>query len=344
VIDNVLWPMTNTYTLRGDGFRHPGLWMSALRDIRDLKPKYILTVGAGSKILKGKDNITQTINAVLDSMAYIYDQSIRLTNQGIAPDQLKHHIQLPQALIDSSPYVNQFYGQWETYPEMYPVRNHGWFSGYAEDIHNLPKKVEADYMIQLAGGMDKMHASWKKAYNKAEYLWAKQLATYLYFSDPANKNSRQALADTFRKLGQYSEGLIVRNFYIEAALSLEGNEDITITGTQSAEFIESDVIRGVNYLRTRINPEKSKGVSAFLIFNIDGKTAGLDIRNSVAEFVEKVESNYRPADVTLTVSANKFARYYEGSLKAKDIASSKALKLLSIFDEYKHIPMYPTTY
>ena len=38
VIDNVVWPVINMYTLRGDAYRDPSTWLGALRDIRDLEP------------------------------------------------------------------------------------------------------------------------------------------------------------------------------------------------------------------------------------------------------------------------------------------------------------------
>ncbi len=47
---------------------------------------------------------------------------------------------------------------------------------------------------------------------KGEDLWAKELATQLYYSDQGNKRNRQDLADVFRKLGQYSPGSIVRKY------------------------------------------------------------------------------------------------------------------------------------
>ncbi len=337
VIDNVVWPASNMYTLRGDAYRDPSTWTNALKDIRDLEPEYVLTVGAGAKALVGKEVIRDTINALMDARNYTYDQAIRLTNMGVPADQLKHYMPLPKS-ITANPYVNNAYGSFETFPQAYPTQNHGYFSGNPEEIHNLPKPVHAEHMIKLAGGVEQTYIAWQQAMEKGEYLWAKDLSAALYYNAPANKVARQAHADSLRKLGQYSESFIVRNFYIAGALSLEGDPSITLSGTQNVSWVEDNVATAVDYLRTRVNPNKADGVTGKLIFDIGGNKYGLEIRNSIAEF--STEPSYTDAHI-IKASAKDFAQYYVGKLSADQLVSGDALKLLAVFDEFKAIPMYP---
>lgn len=340
VIDNVVWPAVNMYTLRGDAYRAPETWLNALRDIRDLNADYVLTVGGGAKVLYGTDHIRETINATLDAQSFSYDQAIRLTNLGVQPDQLVHYMPIPAESM-THPYVNNVYGQFDTYPASFAVRNHGSFSGNPEDIHNLPKQLQAKYTIKLAGGVDKVYKAWKEARDNAEYLWAKELSATLYYNAPANKSARQAHADSLRKLGQYSEGAIVRQFYIAGAKSLEtADPKYTLTSTPSAEWVATDPVTATDYLRTRINPGKAAGVHAKLAFNVDGKLAQLEIRNSIAEFTTVNDDDA----VVLKVSGEDYGKYYTGELKAKDIASGKALELLAVFDEYVPVTMFPTSF
>ena len=336
VFDNVVWPTQNTYTLRGDVYRSPVAWLAALKQIRDLEPEVLIGVGGGTRPLKGKEKIQQTIAEVHDSMSFVYDQSIRLINQGVKGDQLKHYIHMPDSLT-SSGFVNEFYGQFDSFPEAFAVANGGWFSGYAEDMHNLPDAVYSKKMIDAMGGVGSVYSRWEKAFADKEYLWAKELAVLLYHNAPKNKKARQALADTFRKLGQMSPGTIVRNFYITAARSLEGDTHVSMMKTNDAQWVETHLGDAVDYLRTRLNPDLAKGKSGFLVFDIDGKKFGLDIRNSIAEYVADVDANYRPATETIKLTAEKFARYYTGELPAADISDSS---LLSLFDEFRPAPMY----
>jgi alkyl sulfatase BDS1-like metallo-beta-lactamase superfamily hydrolase len=348
VIDNVLWPLVpNLYTLRGDRYRDPQNWMKALRKIRELEPEVEICLGAGSLPLHGKEKILEATNALLDSVAYIYDQAIRLTNQGVPMDELGHRIHLPESVL-KHPYVNEVYGQVETWSQAVAVQSHGWFSGYAEDIHRLPTKVYADNFIKLAGGAEKVLQAYNEAMTKGEYLWAKDLASELYNSKRDDAFYRQNLANVFRKLGQYSPGAIVRNFYTAAALSLEGNKDFSLGIVQPAAWVKTDFKRAVNALRTRINPQLAKGIEGVLSFDIDGQVVGLHVRNSVAEFVPDLAKHYRSVDAMIKVDGDSFTAYFRGELSANDmLAKAKttvnSARLLALFDPYKQIPMYPTT-
>lgn len=332
VVDNAMWPVYNMYTLRGDRYRSPKEWMSAILTIRDLEPEIVLNAGGGAAAYVGKQNIIDTANALHDGMAFIYDQSIRLTNKGVKPEELKHHIEMPESL-KAFGVVNEGYGQWESFPEAFPLENQGWFSGYAEDLHNLPAEEKATRTVSFMGGEERVYQEFKRAFDASELLWAKDLILDLYYIAPDNEAYRQSLADTFRALGQRSPGSIVRNFYLSSARALEGDDKVTITGVESKKWIAADVKRAVNHLRVRIIPEQAAGMDQMITFDIDGKHVGLHIRNSVAEFVTNPEQHYKPSDVSIRLTTDEFVEYYQGR---------KAVKGLEVFDTYKHIPMYPT--
>lgn len=345
VIDNVVWPVTNTYTLRGDRFRDPMNWIAALRQIRDLQPEVIISVGSGAMPLIGKEPGQKAVSALMDQMTFIYDQSIRLTSQGVNISDIRHHIKMPDSIL-TSPYANELYGQFDTFPQANPVFNHGWFSGYAEDIHSLPRKVQAEYLLKLAGGAKKVMGAYKDAMKKEEFLWAKELAAQLYYTAPDNKDYRQALADVFRRLGQMSPGLIARNFYLNGAHSLEGNKDISLAGVQSANWVIANPTQAVDFLRIRINPERADGIEGVLLIEIDGEKSALHVRNSIAEFIVDPANHYRKADGKISVSGELFAEYYRGNIDANALISKaksdgRAKELLELFDKYEKVPMYP---
>lgn len=346
VIDNVMWTMIpNLYTLRGDRYRSPENWMAAVKKIRDLKPEKLISVGGGSLPMVGKQNIQDACNALYNAMAFIYDQAIRLSNQGIAPDELRHYIKWPIAL-SQHPIVNEIYGEVNTFYQAFPTYNGGYYSGYAEDIHSLPRKVMAEKMITLAGGNDKMMELYQKAIVDAELIWAKDLAKYLYYSDKSNVIYRKALGDVFRLLGQRTPSLIVRNFYMAAAMSLEGNENFTLSSIQSKEWVKADIPRAINHVRTRINPELANGTDAVLVFKINNKASGLHIRHAIAEFLPNPLAHYKVADATIETTADNFAAYFRGEIGIDDLIkkskiTGNATKLLGVFDEYKSKTFYP---
>lgn len=346
IIDNVMWPtIPNLYTLRGDRYRSPDNWMAAVKKIRDLQPEMEICVGGGSLPLKGKQNIQDVCNALYNSMAFIYDQSIRMTNRGIAPDEIRHYIKWPEAL-SGNPYVNEIYGEVNTFYQEFPVYNGGYFSGYAEDIHELPRKVMAEKMIAMAGGADKMMEMYKQAIANSEFIWAKDLAKYLYYTDKSNEKYRKALADAFRHLAQRTPSIIVQNFYTAGAMSLEGNHAFSLNSVQSTEWVKTDISRAINHLRTRLNPELANGTDAVLVFKIGNQQNGLHIRHAIAEFLPNPSTHYKGTDATIEATADDFAAYFRGEMSAADfIKKSKttgdAAKLMGMFDEYKHSDLYP---
>ena len=346
VIDNAVWPtIPNIYTLRGDRFRPPMLWVQALKDIRDLKPEIVLDVGGGAKAMEGADFIQESLTALIDTISFLYDQTIRLTNRGVPSYELAHHITLPDNLA-GHPFVNQVYGQFEHHLPRIVGVNTGWFSGRGEDMHRLPRVVQAENMIKLAGGEASVMDAYKDAMGKSQFLWAKELATYLYYSDTANAVYRQALADVLRTLGQYSPGSIARNFYTASALSLEGDKSFTLGKVQKADWVSSDYARAVDHLRTRINPQRASGQEGVLQFDIDETVAALHIRNSIAEFVANPTGHYRDPDAYIKVSGEDFTAYFRGEITASELlkrakVSGDAATLLGVFDAFEHIPMYP---
>ncbi|MDM0108587.1 alkyl sulfatase dimerization domain-containing protein [Variovorax sp. J22R24] len=346
VIDNVMWPcLPNLYTLRGDRYREPEQWTSAIKKIRDLEPEIELDVGGGAKALKGREAIKKTANALIDASSFVYDQAIRLTNQGVRMQELRHHIVLPASLL-KNPYVNEVYGQYDTFPQAYADHSHGWFSGHAEDLHALPRSVESKKWVELSGGEAKVYEAYRVAVGKGEHLWAKDLAVVLTDVAPANRTYRQALADSFRTLGRYSPGSITRNFYLASARSLEGETTHTLGSVQEAEWVVADTSRAVNHLRTRLNPEEASGKEGELAFDIGGTRSALHIRNSVAEFVAEPDKHYRKPDATIKASPEMFARYFRGELSLAAFvkesgANAQAAALLGLFDEFHQVPMYP---
>ncbi len=346
VIDNVLWPtVPNLYTLRGDRYRDPTLWISALKKIRDLEPEVELNVGAGAKALYGKAAIRDASNALIDASSFIYDQSIRLTNQGVRMQELRHHIEMPASLL-KHPYVNEGYGQFDSWPEAIAVRSQGWFSGHVEDLHTLPRAQSSRQWMALAGGEKAVLKAYRSAMADKKYLWAKDLAISLYDVAPGNPSYRQGLADVFRALGRYSPGSIPRHFYLSAALSLEGAAGIVRTTVQGTDWVMADLPRAVDHLRTRLDPAKSAGQEGMLLFEIGEQKMALHVRNSVAEFIAKPEKHYRRPDAAIRVSALQFARYFRGEINALALldgagADAAARALLTLFDDYQEAPMYP---
>jgi alkyl sulfatase BDS1-like metallo-beta-lactamase superfamily hydrolase len=116
----------------------------------------------------------------------------------------------------------------------------------------------------------------------------KRVINDAYYNAP-NNVARQAYADSLRKLGQESEGLIARNFYLAGVKSLESEDpEVGLTESPSAAWVASAPETAINYLRTRLNPNKAKGVTGKLGFIVDGKSMQLEIRIVLLSFLPQL--------------------------------------------------------
>ena len=84
-----------------------------------------------------------------------------------------------------------------------------------------------------------------------------------------------------------------------------------------------------------------------LVFRIDAEETALHVRNSIAEFVPKPREHYRKGDAIITVSGNDFATYFRGETNAAELLKKAKIQgnagqLLSVFDRFVRIPMYPS--
>ena len=309
--NNVLWAaIPNMYTLRGDTYRDPKLMVEAVQTIRDLQPKKVISTHF-RPLLDAKSSL-ETLNLYMDGITSIYDQTIRLANRGVSPDELGHQLQLPKAVANGGVAVES-YGQIEHFPRAIYDNAMGWFSGRAEDLHQLPRAEEARRLVALAGGADKVMAQYQDAMAKHEYLWASKLANYLRLTDPQIAEYRQALAASFREMGKLSYGTITRAFYITAAEALEGKQLVLLSELPTQPEVLADPLRYVDFLRTRIDPTKADGYEEVLQISLDGGAArALHVRDGAVEFVVKPDAHYRQPGVKMDCSKEAFAVYYRG--------------------------------
>ena len=66
--------------------------------MRDLEPEVL--VGYAHRPIVGEEKIRDTLNAYLDGIAFMLDQSLRLILGGYGPEDLRHMIRMPEYLSE----------------------------------------------------------------------------------------------------------------------------------------------------------------------------------------------------------------------------------------------------
>jgi len=209
----------NLYTIRGTSYRDPKAWAASLDRMRALHPQFL--VPSHTRPLSGAAAIDRALTDYRDAIRYVYDQTIRLMNQGLLPDQIAARIQLP-AHLAASPYLQPFYGKPSWSAKSIYAGSLGWYDGDPADLQPLEPGDEARRMVELAGGAAALDDRIEAAAKRGDSQWALQLSSYALRANPDDVRARQARIAALRVLGGAETNPPARDWYFVAAHELEG--------------------------------------------------------------------------------------------------------------------------
>lgn len=346
VIENALWATPpNMYSIRGDLFRDAREWAELVKLVRDLEPEVL--IGYAHRPVLGKDKIRNTLNAYLDGIAFTLDQTLRHILGGYGPDDLRHMIKMPKYL-EEDPHNFQSYGELSFQSPAIYYHTVGWYNGDAATIFRPSPREEAERIVALIGGRDKVLQEAQAAYDRKEYAWSAQLINYLYKLDQQDKDVTSFKAKVLRQLAYLSTGANARSHLLTQALALEGKVVVPRIVPPQAESIAAAPEATVNYFRVRLDPLKSGETDKVIHFEFGGKnkTVGLHIRRAVVEFLDEPNEHYKPADVVMSLSGETWAKLYlsqstvlelvkRGEIKMTRGNAEDADRLFNLFDKYR---------
>ena len=133
--DNIYKSFPNLYTIRGTSYRSPKAWAASVDKMRALHADFL--VPSHTRPIVGAEQIDKVLTDYRDAIRYVYDQSIRLMNQGLMPDQIVARLRLPAPLA-KSPWLQEFYGKVSWGAKTTFDGNLGWFDGDPAHLQPLP--------------------------------------------------------------------------------------------------------------------------------------------------------------------------------------------------------------
>jgi alkyl sulfatase BDS1-like metallo-beta-lactamase superfamily hydrolase len=355
VLTTLLWSSPpQLYSVRGDVFRDPQEWITGLKFTRDLEPEVLIS--AAARPVVGKNNIKQILEGYLDGASFVLDQTLRGILGGLGPDELRHRVRFPKYL-DEVPNNLQNYGEISSYSPAIYYQSVGWYDNDAANLKPVSPNDEAERIVPLMGGRDKVLAAAKDALMKKEYAWAAHLVNYLYRLDPQDAEARKLKAEALRQMAYVSTGNNDRAHLMSQALALEGKVTIARLIPPAPAQISASPVTFVDYFRVRIDPLKSDDTDSFVRFDFsNGTSSGLHIRRAIAEFVSLPDAYHRKPDVIVLMSGKTWAKLYlsqatpEDLIKSGDLKvsgdSTEAARLINLFDRYspeKAVVIPPST-
>ena len=278
--DNVYKTFPNLYTIRGTTHRDVVGWVNSIDHMKNFDAEYLFP--SHTKPIIGKENIEEILTIYRDAIQYIHDQTIRLMNEGLYPDQIAELIKLPEH-IANSPYLYEFYGTVRWSVKSIFNGYLGWFSGNPSELDPLSRKERAIRMSKLAGGDKALLEQLYSAVENEDMQWALELIDHLitldYFIDDVKDLRKKALIYE----GSRSSNPNKRNYFLTAALELNESFEKNILIERTEELLEQISIDTLfNVLSVRFNPEKTnEELTACFNFS-SGISKNIDIRNDVA--------------------------------------------------------------
>jgi alkyl sulfatase BDS1-like metallo-beta-lactamase superfamily hydrolase len=210
----------NLYTIRGTSYRDPKAWAASLDRMRALHPQFL--VPSHTRPVAGSAAVEAALTDYRDGIRYVYDQTIRLINRGLLPDEIAARVQLP-AHLAASPWLQPFYGKAGWSAKSIYAGSLGWYDGDPAGLQPLRPAEEAQRMVALAGGAAALDDRIEAAAKQGDTQWALQLSSYALRADPDDARARQARIAALKTLGGAETNPPARDWYFVAARELEGS-------------------------------------------------------------------------------------------------------------------------
>jgi alkyl sulfatase BDS1-like metallo-beta-lactamase superfamily hydrolase len=310
-VNNIFWPtLFNVFAIRGEEYRDPRVLLTGLDHLASLNVEH--QICAHGPPMSGRAESLVGIQRYRDSIQFIWDQTARYANLGLALDEIIHKIKLP-IVFETDFHTQQLYGVVEHHVRQVYTGLFGWFDEDPGKLFPLAPAERATKMIKAFGGRHLMRAAFDEALAAKDYRWALELGQLLV-SDPAAEDAqtdKARLASGLRQVAFCSPAANIRNWCLTRALELEGSIDLSrfrIHRFREQEVLSGFGARWVPILRVLLDAEAATGFYGSLGFEFDdGSTAGLLIRHSVAVPVSKNE-----CDLQITLSVGLWAKLLAG--------------------------------
>tara|TARA_B100000886_G_scaffold333203_1_gene286841 strand:+ start:586 stop:2265 length:1680 start_codon:yes stop_codon:yes gene_type:complete len=297
--DNVYKTFPNLYTIRGTSHRDVKGWIDSLDHMKTFNPEFLFP--SHTKPIIGKEVIQNVLNTYRDAIQFVHDQTIRLMNQGMYPDEIAEKIKLPEIIADS-PYLKEFYGTVRWSVKSIFNGYLGWFSGNPAELDPLSREEKAKRILNLAGDIDVMIDDLRLAVEKEDMQWALELSDYLIALDSFTKEVKDLRIDALIYEGSRSANPNKRNYFLTSAFELRDDfvepSLLDRTSEELLEYVSIDTLFDV--LSTRYNPDKRINENTTICFLFSsGLRKNITIRNQVA-----VISNTTGDDCLMTITSD----------------------------------------
>jgi alkyl sulfatase BDS1-like metallo-beta-lactamase superfamily hydrolase len=332
-VNNLVWPVLfNVFAIRGEEYRDPRIMLTGIDHLLSLKPTHL--VGAHGMPISGSAEILRRVTRYRDSIQFLWDQTVRLTNRGYTSTELGHSIHLPE-FFDEDNLTSEFYGVAEHHVRQIRAGLLGWFDGDPANLFPLSRVEHSNRMIAGFGGREVVRQKTNDAIDANDLRWACELSSWLVNSTEVEQSDKLLLAKTLRLIAQRTTAANIRNWCLARARHLDGTFDLTRFSQHRLsrkQIVSSPSETAVAILRVLLVPERASEIDTHICFKfVDRPQTGLHIRNCIA-----CPTDGNGADITIDCSIETWADILAGELLLSVALSEKKLAVTGDTNKLQH--------
>ena len=340
--ENCTHTLHNTYAIRGAQIRDPQAWSHYLNETIDRwAAKSDVMYGMHHWPVWGEERIHEMLSKGRDAYRYINDETLRLANHGLTPDEIGEEVALPESLAGHWA-LREYYGTINHNVKATYAKYLGAYDGNPANLHSLPPVEAGKRYVEFMGGPDEVIAKSREYFEKGEYRWVAEVMNHVVFADPGNAEARGLAADAMEQMGYQTESSTWRNAFLNGAQELRfGTPKLPFkVGTGSPDTIRALTLGMIlNYMGIRLNGPDAAGreITLNLVLTDTREEAVLRLVNGSLSHSLERRSDAADADVTMTRAA--LNRLIADELTIEEAIESGEVKaqpdakpLLEVFD------------
>ena len=201
-----------------------------------------------------------------DLYKYVHDQTIRMMNQGLGPNEIAEALTMPPGL-ENDWSVRGYYGTLSHDSKAVYQRYVGWYDGNPATLNRLPRVEEAKKYLEYMGGSATVIARARDDFKAGHYRWVAEVMDQVVFADPSNMEARNLAADAFEQLGYLAESATWRNAYLLGAQELRSGvrrRARSVPGVSAQMLHALPITQVFDYLGTRVDGPRAGPASVVI--------------------------------------------------------------------------------
>jgi alkyl sulfatase BDS1-like metallo-beta-lactamase superfamily hydrolase len=167
----------------------------------------------------GRNDVAEFLQLQRDLYRWMHDQTMRLANKGLTPNEIAETLTLPATFTDQM-HTRGYYGALVHNAKAVYQRYLGWYDGNPAHLWARTPVDSGTRYVELAGGPDALLAHARTAYDEGDYRWVAEVVNHLVFADPSNAAARSLQANALEQLGYQAESSTWRNAFLTGAQEL----------------------------------------------------------------------------------------------------------------------------